>query len=109
MAFNCRRVLSTCSVRSDLDIGAEAGEDRLVEGREVIARDCLARGDGDLSPGSDGEDAAAYRTVVTRSIAAFPAHHRDREAGEEIRMPRQYPEAAGGVFGAQREHSRLRR
>ena len=33
-----------------LDIGAEAGEDCLVEGREIVAEDRLARGDGDVLP-----------------------------------------------------------
>jgi hypothetical protein len=41
-----------------LDIGAEAAEDRLVERLEVVARDCLARRNGDLPSGDDGEDAA---------------------------------------------------
>ena len=88
-----------------LDIGAEAGEDRLVQGREIVPRNRLARRDGDVVPAAHGEDAAAHRAVMPRPVAAFPAHHRNREAGEEIRMTRQYPEAAGGVFGAQSKHA----
>jgi len=47
-----------------IDIGAEAAEDNLVECRKVVARDRLARRDGDVPPGDDGEDAAAHRAVV---------------------------------------------
>ena len=104
MAFSCRRVLSTCSRSLRLDIGAEPGEDRLVQRREVVAEHRLARGDGDLSSGGDGENAAAHRTIMPRSISARPTHHRDREAGQKIRVARQYPETAAGVFGAQRQH-----
>ena len=88
-----------------LDIGAEASEDRLVQGREIVPRNRLARRNGDVVPTAHGEDAPAHRAVMSHPVAAFPAHDRNREAGEEVRMTRQYPEAAGGVLGAQSKHA----
>ena len=57
--------------------------------------------DGDLSTADNREDAAAYGAVASRSISRRPGHHRDRDTGEEVRMPRQNSEVAAGVFGAQ--------
>jgi hypothetical protein len=42
---------------------------------------------------------------MLRFIFALPANDGDRQACEEIRVPRQYPEAAGGIFRAQRKDS----
>jgi hypothetical protein len=90
-----------------LDIGAEAGEDRLVDGREIVTEDRLPRRDGDRPALGHGEDAMAHRAETTFRVGAFPADHRDRQAGEEIGMPRQNAEAASGVLGAQRQHTVL--
>src|SRR5450759_4658663 len=88
-----------------LDISAKASEDRFIQGREIIPRHRLARRNGDVLTAAHGEDAAAHRAVMSCLVVAFPTHHRNDEAGEEIRMMRQYPEAARGVFGAQGKHS----
>src|SRR6266545_889552 len=79
-----------------LDISAEASEDRLVQGHEIVSQNRLARRNGDVVPTAHGENAPAHRAVMPRAVTALPAHHRNRDAGEEIGMPRQYPEAAGG-------------
>jgi hypothetical protein len=88
-----------------LDIGAKTTKDCLIKGGEVVARNCLARGNGDVPSGIDGEYAAAHRTVMPRFIPALPANDGDHQACEEIRVPRQYPKAAGGIFRPQRKDS----
>src|ERR1700722_8378649 len=88
-----------------LDIGTKTIEHRLVEGDEVVARDRLTCSNGDVVAGIDGQYTAPHRAIMPRFIAALPAYDRDRQACQEIRMPGQYPEAAGGIFSAQREDS----
>src|SRR5450755_1333201 len=88
-----------------LDIGAEASEDRLVQGREIVPKHRLARRYGDVVPTGDREDATAHRAVVPHAIAVLPDHDRNREVREEIRVTWQYPEAAAGVFGARDENA----
>src|SRR5450755_2788144 len=88
-----------------LDIGAEASEDRFVQGREIVPKHRLAGRYGDVVPTGDREDATAHRAVVPYPIAVFPAHEGNREVREELRVTWQYPEAAGGVFGAHDENA----
>ena len=102
MAFSCRRVLSTRSVRS-VSISARKRA-RTVSSR--VARSSPGTASrvamAISSPGGDGQHAAAHGAIVPRAVAALPAHDTDREAGQEIGVARQDPETAGGVFGAQR-------
>src|ERR1700727_1647482 len=88
-----------------LDIGTKTTENGLIKGDEVVASNCLARGNGDVPSGIDGEYTAAHCTVMSRFISALPAYDGHHEAREEIRVPRQYPEAASGIFRSQRQDS----
>lgn len=90
-----------------LDIRKKAGEDRLIQGREIVAADRFARRDRDRTALGDGEHATANRAEMAVCVGAFPADHRDCQAGEEIGVSRQNAEAAGSILGAQCEDTVL--
>jgi hypothetical protein len=88
-----------------IDIGSESSKDRLVQGREIVARHRLAGRDGDVVPAIHAKDTAAHGTITSCAVAALPAHNRNGEAGEQIRMAGQYPETPRSVFGAHGKNS----
>src|SRR5271168_5057773 len=78
---------------------AEACENLLVQHRQIVAGDCLARRDGHIPAAGDGQHAAAHGAIMPCGATGVPTHHRYRETGQEVRVTGLDTEAAAGILG----------
>ena len=91
MAFICSCRLLGARGPFGFDRFAEFRQHHLFETIEIVARDRLARRDGDLAAIGHGQNAAAHGAEALAIVAVVPTHDRHRERRQQSAWPLRMP------------------